>query len=183
MQAGAEGFTDAQKDQAQSFYKDRMGAADQRQRDRRAEMNERLLGREGEFSERRSERDDAFLADLQASENALKQARTEWRDAVDEASRKRAEAESESAKKKGEEPSLEAPGLIDELKKKLGQAGQATASAAERAVSVQGTFNASSILGLQSGNAADRTAKASEETAKNTRKLLGEAKLGGLTFS
>ena len=48
---------------------------------------------------------------------------------------------------------------------------------------MRGTFNASSILGLQSGNAADRTAKASEETAKNTKKLLGEAKLGGLTFA
>jgi hypothetical protein len=182
MKEGARGFTDAQKAQAESFYQEQIGAADSRQQNRNQSLNERTVEREQAFSDRRKARDQAYIADLQASEEALKQARAEWRDAVDEASRKRAEAESESAPGKGDEPTVEAPGLIDELKKKLGQAGQATTAAAERAVSVQGTFNAAAILGLQSGNAADRTAKASEETAKNTKKLLDEAKLGGLTF-
>jgi len=50
-------------------------------------------------------------------------------------------------------------------------------------IGVTGTFNAASLLGLQSGDAADRTAKASEETAKNTKKLVDKAKTGGLTFS
>jgi len=50
-------------------------------------------------------------------------------------------------------------------------------------VGVTGTFNAASLLGLQSGDAADRTAKATEETAKNTKKLLSEARSGGLAFS
>jgi hypothetical protein len=182
MKDGARGFTDAQKQQAELFYQEQIGAADTRQQNRDQSLNERTVEREQAFEDRRQARDQAYIADLQASEEALKQARAEWRDAVDEASRKRAEAESESAPAKGEEPPLEAPGLIDELKKKLGAAGQATTAAAERAVSVQGTFNAAAILGLQSGNAADRTAKASEETAKNTKKLLDEAKLGGLTF-
>jgi len=33
------------------------------------------------------------------------------------------------------------------------------------------------------GSAADRTAKATEETAKNTKKLVDKANAGGLTFS
>jgi len=50
-------------------------------------------------------------------------------------------------------------------------------------VGVTGTFNAAALLGLQSGGADERTAKATEETAKNTKKLLDEARQGGLTFS
>ena len=50
-------------------------------------------------------------------------------------------------------------------------------------VGVTGTFNAAALLGLQSGDAADRTAKATEETAKNTKKLVDKANTGGLTFS
>jgi len=50
-------------------------------------------------------------------------------------------------------------------------------------IGVTGTFNAASLLGLQSGDASDRTAKATEETAKNTKKLLDEARNGGLAFS
>jgi hypothetical protein len=36
---------------------------------------------------------------------------------------------------------------------------------------------------LAAGDAADRTAKASEETAKNTKKLVRAATTGGLTFA
>jgi TP901 family phage tail tape measure protein len=179
MKEGAKGFTDAQKQQAESFYQEQIGAADTRQQQRNQELNQRTIGREQDYAARTQARDQAYTADLAASEEALRQARAEWLDAVDEASRKRNEAESES----GAKPEPETPGLIEELKKKLGEAGQATASAAERAVSVQGTFNASALLGLQSGSVADRTAKATEETAKNTKHLLDEAKLGGLTFS
>ena len=50
-------------------------------------------------------------------------------------------------------------------------------------VGVTGTFNAAALLGLQSGDAADRTAKATEETAKNTKKLVDKANTGGLTFA
>ena len=50
-------------------------------------------------------------------------------------------------------------------------------------VGVTGTFNAAALLSLQSGNAANRTAKATEETAKNTQKLVDEARNGGPSFS
>lgn len=50
-------------------------------------------------------------------------------------------------------------------------------------VSVKGTFNALGARGLASEGPAERTAKASEETAKNTKRLLQEAQHGGLTFA
>jgi hypothetical protein len=50
-------------------------------------------------------------------------------------------------------------------------------------VSVKGTFNALGARGLASQGPAERTAKATEETAKNTKRLLQEARQGGLQFS
>jgi len=47
---------------------------------------------------------------------------------------------------------------------------------------VGGTFNVSALLGLQAGNVEDRIAKASEQTAANTKKLVEEAVRGGLAF-
>ena len=49
-------------------------------------------------------------------------------------------------------------------------------------VSVKGTFNALGARGLGSEGPAERTAKATEETAKNTKKILQEAQHGGLVF-
>jgi hypothetical protein len=44
------------------------------------------------------------------------------------------------------------------------------------------TFNALGTRGLGSEGPAERTAKATEETAKNTKKILQEAQHGGLVF-
>ena len=53
-----------------------------------------------------------------------------------------------------------------------------------RQVSVRGTFNAAALSGLGAGNdAADRTAKATEQTAKNTKKVADAVGSGGLTFA
>ena len=49
--------------------------------------------------------------------------------------------------------------------------------------STLGTFNAAGVRGFSQGNAADRTAKATEETAKQTKKLVDKAKLSQLVFA
>ncbi len=49
-------------------------------------------------------------------------------------------------------------------------------------IDVQGTFNAAAAAGLAAGGAAERTAKGTEETARNTKKLVNKAQQGGLTF-
>ena len=111
-------------------------------------------------------------ADMQSSEDALQQARKEWEDAIAEAARKRQEVEAsgDPARIKKAKTSLEG---MDDL---LSQVGQ-------EKVSVKGTFNALGARGLASEGPAERTAKASEETAKNTKRLLQEAQHGGLTFA
>ena len=50
-------------------------------------------------------------------------------------------------------------------------------------ITVRGTFNPAGIAGLASGNeAAERTARATEQTARNTRRLADMATTNGLTF-
>jgi len=53
---------------------------------------------------------------------------------------------------------------------------------AERTIGVTGTFNVSEARGLGAGGVTDRIAKASEETARNTKRLVTEAQMGGLVF-
>ncbi|MCD4823216.1 MAG: phage tail tape measure protein [Phycisphaerae bacterium] len=74
--------------------------------------------------------------------------------------------------------------IIDQVENALAgiNIGDAIAKQAKK-IGVKGTFNASALRGLQAGNAADRTAKASEETAKNTKKLVQSAQSGGLAFA
>ncbi len=53
---------------------------------------------------------------------------------------------------------------------------------AQRSVSVTGTFNPLAAGGLGTGGPLERAARAGEETAKNTRKLVQQAQHGGLVF-
>ncbi len=110
-------------------------------------------------------------ADQGESEQALQQARKEWQDAIAEAARKRKD--------------VEAAGEPERMKKAqlhLSQMGELMTDLGDAKVSVKGTFNAFGARGLGSEGPAERTAKAAEEIAKNTRRLLNEAQHGGLKF-
>jgi hypothetical protein len=51
-------------------------------------------------------------------------------------------------------------------------------------ISVTGTFNAVAAAGLAAGDdAAERTARATEQTAKHTKRLAEAAAAGGLRFT
>lgn len=112
------------------------------------------------------------------NEADLAKARQEWREAI-EAARKKREAKEAEAAPEG----LEGPDdLINKARQALAGLGDLVHQEAEK-IGVRGTFNAAAIQGLAAGDAADRTAKATEETAKNTKKLLQAAQTGGLTFA
>jgi hypothetical protein len=114
-------------------------------------------------------------AALEVSENALSEARREWQAAIDEAARKRSDLPA------GTEGG---PSPIDKFQESLGEIGGSVADAQERNIEVQGTFNSlAAVRGLGATSTSDRTAKATEETAKNTKRLLQEAQHGGLVFS
>jgi hypothetical protein len=111
-------------------------------------------------------------ADLQGSADALAQARKEWEDALAEAAQKRQDVEAAGG-----------PDRIKKAKDNLTDMDDLLSQMGQEKISVKGTFNALGARGLASEGPAERTAKASEETAKNTKRLLQEAQHGGLTFS
>ncbi len=74
----------------------------------------------------------------------------------------------------------EAPSPVEQLKEQLTGLGPQLAELGK--ASALGTFNAAALLGLEGSGTAERTAQATEETAKNTRKLLDEVRESDLTF-
>ncbi|MCC7409881.1 MAG: hypothetical protein IT442_17575 [Phycisphaeraceae bacterium] len=104
-------------------------------------------------------------------------ARKAWQDAVEEA-KKRREAG-------GESPADASGGdLASRVRASVSDLGDLLADFKARTIDVAGTFNADAIQGLQSdGGVAERTATATEQTARNTARLVSQASRGGLTFA
>ena len=156
----------------------------QREADRRraAAVHEATLAEIGrENMEKHRELDAEYASRMADNEADLAKARKEWREAVDAAKRKR------EAKEAEEGPGgLEGPDdIINKARDALaglGDIGDLVQAEAAK-IGVKGTFNAAAVRGLAAGDAADRTAKATEETAKHTKKLVQAATTGGLTFA
>ncbi len=160
-------------------------------RERRDEIESERQGALLEVGRMANEADEArrrqYAADLAKSEGELNDARREWTEALNEAARKReaTEADGGDAPRAGDQPTVDAPGLIDELRRQLGGVAGGLDQAAARTtdLDVTGTFNALAARGLGIGStAADRTAKATEETAKNTQRILRAVDDNGLAF-
>jgi len=172
--AGKNDNADAQRNQA----------VFEREQQRRSRLSQIDSDRSGTLSELQQMRDaehqrhaQQFAAELQSSDAALAEARREWQAALEEASRKRSAAETND-NVAGTSPS----GLLNELQEKLADAGAGLQQAADK-VSVSGTFNAFGVRGMGAGSHQERTANATEETARNTKRLLDEAHHGGLQFT
>jgi len=111
---------------------------------------------------------------MEQRRKALEDVRRKLDEAIDEARRKREAADAEE----GGAPSLR--DRLDDIEDQLDGVGESIA----RRVEARGTFNALAAQGLASGtDAIDRTARASEQTARNTRRLVESARSGGLTFA
>ncbi|HRQ75594.1 MAG TPA: hypothetical protein PK098_06705 [Phycisphaerales bacterium] len=152
----------------------------QRDRKRAAEQHEGTLGVIGEEYERAKERlDDEYGRKMRESEEALAEARREWEEAIAEALRKRNEMEAS-------EDGVGTPRrLLSDLDEQIEGIGDALDRAAKR-IEVKGTFNAAAVQGLATGanSSAERAAKASELTAKNTKRLVDMQRtgVGGAAF-
>ncbi|TVQ33877.1 MAG: phage tail tape measure protein [Phycisphaeraceae bacterium] len=119
---------------------------------------------------------DGAAEKMEERRRALEDARRELDRALDESRRRREQVEADDA---GRPPVLD---RFRDLIAELDSVGEGIA----RRVEVRGTFNPALIqrlLGAGGTGPADRTAKASEETARNTRRLLESAQQGGLTFT
>jgi len=117
-------------------------------------------------------------AKIKAAEAGLDAARKEWqgaRGAAKEA-RQAKEAGAWGPRKTGSDVF----GGYNDLWQKIQGASSGLSDAIK--TSVTGTFNASALFGMGAGTAADRTAKATEDTAKNTKKLIGYMANGAAVF-
>ena len=112
-------------------------------------------------------------AKLEAIEQELTNAQQAWDDALAEAAKARAGAEAEGA----------GPGKAQSLEEYLKQVGNVLSTISEQTISVFGTFNPAAAFGLGATTAADRTARATEETAKNTRRMVSELVQGQMRFT
>jgi hypothetical protein len=111
---------------------------------------------------------------VDAAQAELDAAKKEWQSAIGEAKKKRQMKEAEGPQRLQAPPEI--PDYLEGLGPTIEQAQKQTT------IGVAGTFNAMEARGLGAGGVTDRIAKASEETAKNTKKLVQEAQMGQLAF-
>jgi hypothetical protein len=118
----------------------------------------------------------AAQAEMDAAVADLENARREYRAALDEAARRRESAED------SEQPTSR----VDEFISRLKGIGEQLDDVASKRIEARGTFNAApgSIQGLMSaGAAAERTADATEQTARNTKRIQREIQGGTAAFT
>jgi len=110
---------------------------------------------------------------IDAAQAELEAAKKEWKDAIGEAKQKRQMKDAEGPQR------LKPPPEIGDYLEGLGPTIEQTR---QKTIGVAGTFNAMEARGLGAGQVADRIAKATEETAKNTKKLLNKQDVQEATF-
>ena len=141
--------------------------------------HERTLARIGQASiNAEHQLDTEAQKKIDAAQAELETARREWQEAIGQARQKRESLGTGPDRFPGR-GRLELGDDLEALAAQLVQAQQNT-------IDVVGTFNAApgSLQGLQgASDAADRTAKATEETARHTKRLVQAAQSGGLTFT
>lgn len=112
-------------------------------------------------------------AGLAESRAALDAAKERLAAAIVDARRKREAADAERG------PSRSPRDLMAEFDERIAGLGDLLA----KGISVRGTFNAKATQGLAAGSdTAERTARATEQTARHTKRLADAAGTGGLTF-
>lgn len=177
MRATSTAFTEGKKEQASSLYGDEAAASKERQQANTSAYTAEQKAIDQERQQAATDRMAGYVSDLKASEDALAQAKDEWQAAIQEAAQKRQAAGTEETGP-GQAPATDA----ERYARLLAEAGDFAMQSAAK-IEVAGTFNAAAAAGLGAGSAGERTAKATEETARNTKRLLDEAKLGGAAFA
>jgi len=152
--------------------------------DRRADMT--LAGREAEQRKALAEVDEAEQKALAAVDKRRGERLTKAQQDLADARRELDEARAKAAEQRAAGAAAGAGGAgplgadFDELLERLESAGTAIAEKTQ----VRGTFNVAAIKGLfGESRAADRTADATEQTARNTKRIQQAVESGGLTFT
>ena len=145
-----------------------------REREQSAASNEATLAEIGrQFEEAQRSLDADTDAKIAETKRQLAEARKALDEAIAEARRKREEAE------RGGPPRRRPGDPLAGLEDRLAGLGDLLA----RRITVTGTFNSLAAQGLGAGSVAERTARATEQTAQNTKRLADAAITGGLAFA
>jgi len=130
------------------------------------------------------ERRERHERELQDSQHALEEARQEWQDAIAEAREKRAAFEAGPGRPgEKQKPNVEVPDIAKRLQESLQGVAERVEEAVRANFDVAGTFNIAAAQGLGVGaSVQERTAKASEETARNTKRIVQKMDEEGLVF-
>ncbi|MCC7408664.1 MAG: hypothetical protein IT442_11380 [Phycisphaeraceae bacterium] len=138
--------------------------------------DETMIGIGQENIDAHKKLDEEYAHRLAENERDLDMARKAWQEAVEEA-KKRLESSTPDSDASGGD-------LASRVRASVADLGDLLADFKAKTIDVAGTFNADAILGLQSdGGVAERTATATEQTARNTARLVSQASRGGLTFA
>ncbi len=113
---------------------------------------------------RHAERKRKYDAQIRKAEAELAEAKRQWKEALDQAAEQKGGEQSPPGDKQPPPPQFDT-------------------AAIGRAVRVVGTFSAMAVGGLGTGSPLERTARASEETAKNTKRLVRHAERNQQTFA
>lgn len=126
--------------------------------------------------------DEKHLSELEKIETEIRAAKDKLTDLLALSAKKSAAGEFKSPGDIESDLWGEAAKIAEKMfpEKALALAGALGASIDK--VSVAGTFNPMAAFGLGGGNAMDRTAVATEKTARNTAKILDESKYNSLAF-
>ena len=158
----------------------RRAAAREAERQRASELHEATLAGIGQENlDKHAELDAEYAERMAENEADLAKARQEWREAIDTAKKKRQEKEAGAMEGPDDLTQKARESLAD-----LGDIGDIVQAEAAK-VDVVGTFSAEATdrMGVGPTAAEERTARASEETAKNTRKIAQKIDQGaGLIF-
>lgn len=113
---------------------------------------------------RHVERKRKYDEQIRKAQAELDQARRQWQEALDKAAKAAGEKGKSSGGKYPPPPQFDAGAL-------------------GRSIRVVGTFSAMAVGGLGTGGPLERKARASEETARNTKRLVRHAERGGQKFT
>jgi len=143
------------------------------ERDRSSDLNDATLSEIGkQYEDAQKALDAQTDKRVTDAQRELEEARKRLADAIEEARKRREETERETDSRPRN--------LLAEFEDRLRGIGDLVAEG----ISVRGTFNANAVQSLAASDpVAERTAKASEQTAKNTKQLVTAAQTGGLTFA
>lgn len=171
--------TQSKNQASETAMLDAVGERDQQRKQDRSNIEHDRAGTQTALDEMQSaeqqQRDQQFQQDMQASQQEVDQARREWQASIDAAAQPQDPASND-------EPGKPMRPTLPQIATSLA-ASRDVLGAQQKKVESKGGFNALGLAGIGADSLSQRTAKATEEVALNTKALVDKANRGRLVFT